>query len=391
MNLIPDSGRVSTIDDVFSARLKDLKSDPTKSRHSAVGLENARRQIVAILGAMQVSEFNKVHLRAVQRALTVRLAPATVKTYIACFAAAWRFCEEEELIDCAWPKIKRTKEVRANKKRPFSDEEIMAMLEWSKGYQEGRWYPVLQLLADTGRRVSELLNLRGRDLNRLANTMNIRQKRSARVQNLAVPVPAETMAMLPKVGPDDFVFQHYGRGGRGRPRPEAAMRRESVLMVIKKAMTALKFADPERLDTHSLRRAFVATAERVGVPIDVGRRVTGHETRAMWDRYQSQSVGDDLHEVVNRVHERRQKTLPQNPPHPPHEKTRVDFSTRVPGKPAAGIEPATSSLRRVQKPPADGLVEPFVEKTAGEGAQGRSPAKKPPPNPIRGRPEEEAE
>jgi len=58
---------------------------------------------------------------------------------------------------------------------------------------------------------------------------------------------------------------------------------------------------------------------------DVGRRVTGRETRAMWEHYQAQAVGDDLHDVVDRVHAARARnrirpvsytplTLPTNYP-----------------------------------------------------------------------------
>ena len=77
------------------------------------------------------------------------------------------------------------------------------------------------------------------------------------------------------------------------------------------ALKAVGIADHQRLDTHSLRRAFCTTAEREGVPADVGRRVTGHRTRAMWEHYQEQAVGDDLRAVVERVHRARKICLPK--------------------------------------------------------------------------------
>jgi hypothetical protein len=46
----------------------------------------------------------------------------------------------------------------------------------------------------------------------------------------------------------------------------------------------------------------------------VGRRVTGHKTLGMYQHYQEQAVGDDLHAVVQSVHNRRARPSPKSSP-----------------------------------------------------------------------------
>lgn len=99
--------------------------------------------------------------------------------------------------------------------------------------------------------------------------------------------------MIPPRQPNEWLFPRPARGG-GVTHPS----RESIRAAIKKA---LKIPDAERLDTHSLRRAFCADAHRAGVPDDVTRRLTGHETQAMLMHYQRDAVGDDLRAAQAKV------------------------------------------------------------------------------------------
>lgn len=58
---------------------------------------------------------------------------------------------------------------------------------------------------------------------------------------------------------------------------------------------------PEMLDTHSLRRAWVATAKRNGVADAVGMKVSGHTREAIYDGYGRNTVGDNLVDAVQAV------------------------------------------------------------------------------------------
>ncbi len=51
---------------------------------------------------------------------------------------------------------------------------------------------------------------------------------------------------------------------------------------------------------HDLRRGFVTRARRLGVPESVVMRMSGHRTRAVFDRYNIVSEGD-LRDAVARI------------------------------------------------------------------------------------------
>ncbi|HUM13354.1 MAG TPA: tyrosine-type recombinase/integrase, partial [Myxococcaceae bacterium] len=55
--------------------------------------------------------------------------------------------------------------------------------------------------------------------------------------------------------------------------------------VKKRFLRAVKAADLHGLWFHDLRRSFVTRARRVGVPESVVMRMSGHRTRAVFERY----------------------------------------------------------------------------------------------------------
>ena len=93
--------------------------------------------------------------------------------------------------------------------------------------------------------------------------------------------------------------------------------------MLRQALKAIGVPDPDQLDTHSFRRGVVSTLDRNGVGDGVGMRYTGHETRSIYQGYQRNALGDDMHEVARTVHDARaryrSKRAPLVPPQPPHE------------------------------------------------------------------------
>jgi integrase len=63
---------------------------------------------------------------------------------------------------------------------------------------------------------------------------------------------------------------------------------------------AIDEANLEGLWFHDLRRSFVTNARRHGVPESVVMRISGHKTRAVFDRYNIVSE-DDLRAAVSRI------------------------------------------------------------------------------------------
>lgn len=299
-------GQALTVLDVLDARLKSLvrlKANQNSIRRT----RNARKRLEQV-ALVPVSRWTRAALLQARESLQERgLAPATINTDLATLAAAWRWAEERDAVSAPWPRVRPLRK-GPRKKRPYTDEEVRRILEWAGSYRAGAWLPIFATLADTGRRVSAVLGLRGRDVNYETGDCLWHEKGD---QVLAIPVSSATLPLLPRVEPNEPVFGQFGR----RRSAGLATRRESVRKVLKRALKELKIPDPERLDTHSLRRAWCATAERNGVPVDVGRRVTGHRTRAMWDHYQAEAVGDDLRQAVETVAAARR--VPQEvPSHP---------------------------------------------------------------------------
>ena len=82
----------------------------------------------------------------------------------------------------------------------------------------------------------------------------------------------EALALLPRHLESDFVFVN----------PETATRWEDARKLFKRACRKLGL---EHVWFHDLRRSFVTNARRRGVPESVVMRMSGHRTRAVFDRY----------------------------------------------------------------------------------------------------------
>ena len=369
--------------DLFDLRIQHLEALSETSPNTIEGFRQSRRRLERALGNPPVEELSRTLLTKTQDQLRLRggsadepLAPSTVNTTLAHARACWSWCETRGHVDRPWPRIPKLKP-GPRTKRPYTDAEIGEVLAWVAGYRGGVHHPLVQLLADTGCRVSEVLGLRGRDIEREGREVFFAKTKTGDART--VPVAAETMAILPTTrAPDDYVFPASGkRGGSGAADPRRHLRRETVRKVLKKAVEALGIADPERLDTHSLRRSFCTTAERLNFPVDVARRVSGHKSRQMFEHYQQQAVGDDLHRVVEGVSGAR--SFPGRLPReessgPARESDRLGAKDPVaagnPGGPAGAAPPepeaaAGSTARRARTSPT--LAPQFGAETNEKG------------------------
>lgn len=300
---------LKTFADVQRAKIQALK-EAGKSPSTVKNHEESAKRLAPLLGFVAVGEITRAkvllardHLAATPTTRGKPPAPRTVNTYMRSAASAWTWCFERELVPFPWPKVSPLP--APNNKRPYTDAEVGLLLAHAKEASEGRWYPILALAAETGRRIGSVCALKGKDIDRAACTIRFGEKGEGG-KTILLPVTPETMRLIPDHGPEAWVFRSKKRGGGYQAQPH-----RSISAFVRRATKEIGIKDRKRLDTHSLRRAFVATSDRAGIPTDVGRRVTGHSTRTMWDRYQSQAVGDDLREVVSRVSEIRKAAAPE--------------------------------------------------------------------------------
>lgn len=315
--------RPSTLMDLMQLRIADLAAAAKrgeKSHESVEGFTVAAKRLGPVLGHVPADQLDRPAILKARTALLQEgIGAETANTYLRRAAACWSWCLELGLVSAPWPKVKALKKPPA-KKRPYTPAELEAILGWVKGWEGGRWYPIVALIADSGRRVSEVCRLKGRDVDRQEWTVRIVLKGR---EPLCVPVSEDVRALIPQAEPEEWLFPRKRQTRTGGGIDQAS--RDSVRGVIKRAVRAVGIPDPERLDTHSLRRSFVSHGTRALLPDDLIRRLTGHETAAMLRHYERATVGDDLRAAQEQVMAFRQSA-------------RARGSVSSPARPQAGDE-----------------------------------------------------
>lgn len=317
-----------TVDGLFALRIAALVAEKSPT-NTIKGHRAVRKAIATNLGRCKASSLRKADLLHAQAELFReskfggRREESTVGQYMRLARGVFFWAVEMEYVraDCTWPELGRRRKAKKvkTKKRPYTDQEIAAILKWVAEYERGRWLGIFQVLADTGARVNTVLGLRGQDVTRGPQpVVHFRVQWQADPDlgvgaggwsplktagsRVSVPIPISTAALLPTATKDRPLWPNE-RDGRRPVRPE------SVRDVLRKAIAAVGIADSELLDTHSLRRGWVRTAKRQQVPDAIGRRITGHSEQSTYDGYDANSIGDDeaMREAVERIHQARER------------------------------------------------------------------------------------
>ncbi len=150
--------------------------------------------------------------------------------------------------------------------------------------------PILIVAYDQGMRESEILNLRWKQVDLKAGTFelpsNSTKTKKARTVYLTSRV-IEAINDLPRRLGSEYVFASQRTGSKW-----AELRRKFNL-----ARTAIGRED---LWFHDLRRSFVTNARRRGVAESVVMKLSGHRTRAVFDRYNIVS-DEDVRNAVRTI------------------------------------------------------------------------------------------
>ncbi len=285
--------------EVLEAREDALRREAAPARSTtADGYRTARLALTTALSERFVPARAPLLRARDLLAASGRWLPETVNTFMRRAAAAWRWALERELVEGDWPALKRLKP-GPSRRRPFAPHELAALLDWLRTYEGGKWLGLVTLVAATGRRVGAFCKARGRDLDPAAGTLRVVDKGGKVV---VVPLPADVLALLPRDrAPEAWLFPARYGGSHVEP--------GSVLNAVRRGIAALGIPDGERLDVHSMRRAFATDSHRAAVPVDVARRATGHETVAMYHHYQREAGGDDIAAVYQAVADYRARAV----------------------------------------------------------------------------------
>jgi integrase len=197
---------------------------------------------------------------------------ATVNRDLVAVSAFLRWCEEVKELSIPRVTLPREKE-NAGRDRWLSADELAQL------YIElpGEWVPLFQLLASTGLRIAEALNLSWQDVRFADRTIRVRGQgvETTKGHRRVVPMGQALARTLAKhreavpAGATDRVF----------PRPFAAQAAVRLL-----ARVAKRLEWPHTV-VHDLRRTFAVHALASGIPLARVQRWLGHRTPAMTLRY----------------------------------------------------------------------------------------------------------
>jgi integrase len=150
--------------------------------------------------------------------------------------------------------------------------------------------PILLVAFDTGMRLREVLDLRWSQLDLKVGTVKLAAEDTKTEEPRTVFLTARVRKALethPRFLKSEYVFTN----------PETESSWKDVRKMFRRALKAAGLAG---VWFHDLRRSFVTQARRRGVPESVVMKMSGHRTRAVFDRYNIVEE-DDLREAVRRI------------------------------------------------------------------------------------------
>lgn len=273
------TGRPATVGDVL-ARF-ELHAEATMRPSTIKSVRCVFKRLEPI-GSVALEALSPRHVKQIRDSLAQRLDGKTVNGTIWKARRAFRWANEEELTAVSWPVVRPAKAKRT-KKQPYTAAECRKILWWFEAYLDGRYAPALHALLESGARAGEVLSLRGRDLRRDESLIYFGETKTGEPRWSGVR--PKTMARLPRVGPDEWVFPSAVFKGK-----HVAV--NTINLLLQQARKELGIYGP--LDLHSLRRTHTTEAEAAEVPERLAMKQQGHRSVQQHRAYKDRARGDDL-------------------------------------------------------------------------------------------------
>jgi integrase len=220
--------------------------------------------------------------------------PATVNRELAVLSHLLNKAAEWGWIVRPPAKIRR---LRENERRIvyLSAFQAESLLESAKGDQNYQIYPFILIGLRTGMRKSEILAIRREHVDLAARTIYISEAKSgARTQPISPDLAtflANYMESLPPGAP--WLFPSIG----AQHGHTVDVRKAFVRSVIKAGL------DPKQVVPHTLRHTAITHLVQAGVDLPTVKRISGHKTMAMVERYAHQS-GTHIAEAMDKLDDR---------------------------------------------------------------------------------------
>jgi integrase len=161
--------------------------------------------------------------------------------------------------------------------------------------------PILVVAFDTGMRRNEILRLRWNqvDLRSGVIRLEVTDTKTEQARTIVLTKRAqEALRIQPRHMTSEHVFTNPATG-----KPYTCIKRSFEGACRRLGLKNVWF--------HDLRRSFVTRARRMGVPESVVMKMSGHKTRAVFDRYNIVS-DDDLREAMSMIEAGHRGNLRQN-------------------------------------------------------------------------------
>jgi integrase len=235
-----------------------------------------------VVASLHVGDVDEYRAKRMEEPTRRKLPPAsaTVDKEVELLKRMLNYAERCEKIDRN-PVAKASLLRKPNVRKLVLDEEGFARLIEAA---EEALRPILLVAFDTGMRRGEILNLRWANVNLAARSITLHpdetKTEAARTLFMTERV-WEAIRELPRpLRGDGPVFMN----------PETGEEWKEIRFKFRRAVKRAGL--PEDLWFHDLRRSFVTNARRRGIAESVVMRLSGHKTRAVFDRYNVVDEGD---------------------------------------------------------------------------------------------------
>jgi len=221
--------------------------------------------------------------------LSGKLAPLTLKQSIVWLSACWRWGIEKEMVESdPWkPLIKRVKVPPKQMPKPFTSEEIKAIIQ---GFNQDRYYShyagFVEFLFGTGCRTGEAIGLCWKHLNEDCSTVWIGESLSRGVRKATKTNRARTITLTPRLRSlllsmrsenldlDRSVFT----SPKGNPIDDHNFRNRAWKSVLSKV--GVEYRKP-----YNTRHTLISHALNQGMnPVEVAQ-LTGHDVQTLYENY----------------------------------------------------------------------------------------------------------
>lgn len=267
-------GKSVRISDHFDAFLADIDvAEKTFNDHKrAIAQLIKYHQTVEEIGRKEASAFTREVLRA-------SLKPATINRRLTTYISYWNWLTDRGLIPegKANPWYRQSiqpKEGDVQERRAFTEEEGAALLDMAAG-RSNKFpddYTVAALMAVTGMRVGECMELRCRDVTFDGDVAVIaipKGKTDAAARTIPVVEPSVVAELRERAG-GEFVFNHVGQKTNQNGRGGAYKKR--VMRLVDKIDD-----DPELVANHSWRFRAIKLLELGGTERHIADYFVGHK------------------------------------------------------------------------------------------------------------------